>query len=65
MPNQSIVYYMPINRNSKGHKSFFYLLCEPSKYQIPNEGPTNIAVDSKLIVTSRSDVCPLEQETIG
>ena len=64
MPNQSIVYYMPINRNSKGHKSFFCLLCEPSKYQIPNEGPTNIAVGFQLIVAP-GRMFVLSQETIG
>ena len=52
--------------NYQQQKRAVTILCENQTIiKIPNEGPTNIAVGSKLIVTSRSDVCPLEQETIG
>ena len=45
-------------------KFFLLVVCEPSKYQILNEGPTNIAVGFELIVAP-GRMFVLSQETIG
>ena len=58
------ILYAHKQKQQRSQRVFLFVVCEPSKHQILNEGPTNIAVGFQLIVAP-GRMFVLSQETIG